>query len=223
MKTHLPAWRHPAVLLLTVAMSLALMPAPAISADFEIPLNDLKTVKKKAPKKSEKRHKQHKKEIPAEEGKAPANAEQAASPAPAAPPATAASAPAPPPAAAAPAQELQTAAAAAQGGAIISHTPYSFIVAGKRTRLSAVVSSGDQIQSVRCMYRSNPTAAFEQVAMAKAEGTQFTYGLTIPPLAGEAQQLQYRFIVTEQSGRVTRSPEFLIPLRSTGFVPGWQE
>lgn len=177
--------------------------APVAAAEFEIPLQDLKSVQKKpATKKSEGRKRKAKKESAAGEGTAPAGV---------------------PAAGKAPATEATQPASADPPDNSIAHSPYSFIVAGKRTRLSAVINSSEPIQAVRCQYRSNPAASFEDAPMALAEKSQFTYTVQLPALAGDATALQYRFVVTDQAGRVTRSPEYSIPLRATAVVPGWQE
>lgn len=176
----------------------------AVCAELEIPLQELKKVQKKPSKKSAAPKKERKKT--ATPGKpAPEKADAAA----AAPPAQAAA--------------EKPAAGVEEGAASISHSPYSFVVSGKGVKLSAVIGSRDEVQSVRCHYRTAATGAYEQVPMNRAESTRFTYGVTLPALPADARELQYRLVVTEQGGRVTRSQEFGIPIRQTTVVPGWQE
>lgn len=174
----------------------------AVCAELEIPLQELKKVQKKPAKKSTAKKKESKKTAKPEK-----HSSEKADAAAAAPVQAAAEKPT---------------AVAEEGAASISHSPYSFVAPGKGVKLSAVIGSRDEIQSVRCQYRA-AGGNYEQIPMNKAESTRFTYAVTLPALPAEARELQYRLIVTEQGGRTTRSQEFSIPVRQTTIVPGWQE
>lgn len=183
------------------------------SADYEIPLNDLKKVEKKNTGKSESKKRKERK-------KSSKVAEQPTKEKDDAKPAKAAEniATTPP---------LVTTGAGTeqspQAGLRIQHEPYSFVVPGKSTRITAVISGNESLQSVRCQFKATLAANAEPIPMTKVDGSLFTYRVILPPLAADVQQLQYRFIVTEQNGRVNRSPEYSSPVRATSFVPGWQE
>lgn len=110
-----------------------------------------------------------------------------------------------------------------QAANIITHLPFSYVISRKRTRISAVITSSDTPQAVRCQFRSSVSASGGQTTMTRTGDSQFTYTATIPALDGSAQSLQYRIIVVEQDGRVVRSQEYTIPVRDTSVLPGWQE
>jgi hypothetical protein len=59
--------------------------------------------------------------------------------------------------------------------------------------------------------------------MAKARGSQFTYVATLPALEPGAAALRYRFIVDDASGIQTYSKEFVVSVKSTSVMPGWQQ
>ncbi len=104
----------------------------------------------------------------------------------------------------------------------ISHEPYSYVVPGKRTVIKAIISL-EAAQSVRCRFRSLDKGGYASVAMAKAPGSQFTYVATLPALEPGAAALRYRFIVFDASGNQTYSQEFVIPVKPTSVMPGWQQ
>lgn len=111
----------------------------------------------------------------------------------------------------------------APDSAHISHEPYSYVVPGKRTVVKVVISR-EAVQSVRCRFRSLERGGYASVAMTKAPGSQFTYVATLPALEpGMAALLRYRFVVVDASGSRTFSQEFVIPVKSTSVMPGWQQ
>lgn len=120
----------------------------------------------------------------------------------------------------------QTAApsiAPAEDDARISHEPYSYVVAGKLTSLMAVVIGKNNVRSMHCRFRATKDGPYAEIAMPLAPGSKFTYRATLPALIPGAAALYYEFVVTGNSGRKTRSPEYSILLSDTGVVPGWQQ
>jgi len=209
--------------LLFVPTDTAFAAAPASSGSgFEIPISDLKTVKKKSPPKrvrKEARKKktadgEHKKSSPeitatpettlpmenraAESNNAPLDerANQKTSPA---------------------AESLPE-----TGGTKILHSPYDFVTTGKRTVISAVIDSPTDIQEVNCYVRTGDGAERVQLTMLKAPGTRFTYTATLPGLPPKTPELTYTISVIDTQGKVTRSREFVTLVKSLPFLPGWQ-
>jgi len=199
--------------LIAIVLLVTAVPVESVFAagenDYEIPLSELRKVEKKKPKKAETRKRKEKKkdttrrETPAEVSGA----------------AVAPGRPAP--------LEPETAQRGADIMATpdsdhISHEPYSYVVPGKRTVIKAVISR-EAVQSVRCRFRSLDKGGYASVAMAKAPGSQFTYVATLPALEPGAAELRYRFIVVDASGIQTNSQEFVIPVKPTSVMPGWQQ
>ncbi len=100
--------------------------------------------------------------------------------------------------------------------------PYSFVVAGKRTVIQAVINSEADIQAVNCAIHGGAGGAKALIKMEKVGGTQFTYTTNLPGLAPENPFLLYTIIVVDSTGRETRSQEFVTPVTSSPVVPGWQ-
>lgn len=108
------------------------------------------------------------------------------------------------------------------GNTKILHSPYDFVTAGKRTVINAVIDSPADIQEVNCFVRTGNGAERVQVKMAKAPGTRFTYTATLPGLPAKTPELTYSIYVIDSQGKVTRSREFVTLVKSLPFVPGWQ-
>jgi len=204
--------------------------------NFEIPLGDLKPEEKKAKKPETRKHKRKKKTGHAEQeppgGTTASSAEDSRKPAPATGGAQAASMPetpilqrpAPPEKAPEASGVAGTAATAAEEISII-HDPYSYVVAGKRTVITAVIISPPEgFQSVQCRFRATETAGFARVPMTRVEGTQYTYTATLPALSPGTGSLRYMLVAsgTMNKDKETFSREFSIPVRATSVVPGWQ-
>jgi hypothetical protein len=198
-----------AIFLLATAMPVQPVSA-AGSDDYEIPLSELKKVEKKKPKKAETRKRTQKKKADAASqetsGQASGTAAVPGPPVPMAP---------------------ETAGSGAEftgtpDNANISHEPYSYVVPGKRTVVKAIISR-EEVQSVRCRFRSLEKGGYAFVAMARAAGSQFTYVGTLPALEPGATALRYRFIVVDAAGHQTYSQEFVTSVKSTSIMPGWQQ
>lgn len=108
------------------------------------------------------------------------------------------------------------------GSVTIHHDPYSYVITGKRTVIQAVISSADSIQAVYCRFRAVENSSSANVPMAQVSGTQFTYGATLPSLAAASRSLRYSIIVVDSSGAETRSREFVIAVKPSAVLPGWQ-
>jgi hypothetical protein len=201
-------WLIATVLLVTA------VPVQSVSAagesDYGIPLSELKKVEKKKPKKAVIRKRKEKKKADTTSQETPREVSGAA---------------------VAPGQPALLAPETARHGAEImetpdsdhiSHEPYSYVVPGKRTVIKAIISR-EAVQSVRCRFRSLDKGGYASVAMAKAPGSQFTYVATLPALEPGAASLRYRFIVVDASGIQTYSQEFVIPVKPTSVLPGWQQ
>lgn len=205
-------------------------PAPK---DFDIPLGDLKKGEKKA-KKTDARGRKGKKKAehaeqaphreaagPGEDGPKPAPA--TAAPATAFTPETQASQRRTLPERGGTDRSAAATAAPAADGIAIIHDPYSYVVAGKPTVISAViVSAPEGLRSVCCRFRAAGTGGFARVPMTREEGTGYTYTATLPPISPGAESLRYMLVATDASGKETLSREFSIPIRGTSVVPGWQ-
>lgn len=189
--------------------------------NFEIPLSELKKVKKVVPsKKTAGKSKAEKKsEVPSQ--LAVANATPSPSPPDqvkssgneANSAATGEKAPDNPPATPAPAPESTK----------ISHDPYSFVVAGKNTIIQAVIyRNAEEIKSVICRMRTTKKGASTTVKMKKADDSRFTYTATLPGLFPEMSSLSYSIIVVDSFGNESISQEFVTPVISSPVVPGWQ-
>jgi hypothetical protein len=202
------------------------------ASDYEIPLGELNKVKKESPvKKKTKEHKKNKVESPT-----PPSADMAV------PgekvdqtPATALVVPVPgrvvPPE-----FQHQTISDKTVKGALIKtvtpntstspitihHDPYSYVITGKRTTIQAVISSADIIRTVYCRFRTTETGAHAFVPMMQVPGTHFTYSAILPGLAAASRSLRYNIIAIDSLGHETRSQEFVIAVKSSNVLPGWQ-
>lgn len=233
--------------LLTILVGLALAAAPVTAeTGFDISISDLNTVKKKAPSKKtskETRRKKRSDTEPQQSSSEKAGAvetvltpltekmpDEKSSPKPVGPVET-------PVQAAAPAIEPKTetqinpdkqlSQVAAEPepdpeNTRIFHSPYSFVVAGKRTVIQAVIDSNAEIQEVSCTLRTHEGGGRNQVKMEKVEGTQFTYRAVLPGLSRGTSSLSYTVDVVDSSGKLTRSKKFVTPVKSVPFVPSWQ-
>lgn len=101
----------------------------------------------------------------------------------------------------------------------IHHSPYSFVVADKSTVIFAVINSKTDIQEVNYILHS---AAQTKVKMVKVNGTRFTYTATLPRLPSDTPSLRYTIVAVDSLGMETRSKEFVTPLVSSPVVPSWQ-
>lgn len=104
----------------------------------------------------------------------------------------------------------------------INHSPYSFVVAGKRTVLHTVINSKTDIREVNCFLNKPEGVAPFQVKMTKVNGTRFTYTATLPALSSDAPSLRYTIVAIDTTGNEIRSKEYVTPLTSSPVVPGWQ-
>ena len=104
----------------------------------------------------------------------------------------------------------------------IVHSPYSFVVTGRRTVIQAVIDSKTDIQEVNCILRGIEGGMMTMVKMHKLIGTQFTYTATLPGLSPNSASLSYTIDSVDSQGRMTRSKEFVTPVKSSPVVPNWQ-
>lgn len=104
----------------------------------------------------------------------------------------------------------------------ISHEPFSYLVAGKMTKLMAVVISKNDVLTMRCRFRAGEKGQYGEIEMLLAPGSKFTYSAVIPALIPGATALYYEFVLTDNQGKKFRSQEYRIPLNATAVVPGWQ-
>ncbi|HEX9079901.1 MAG TPA: hypothetical protein VF795_09950 [Desulfuromonadaceae bacterium] len=202
--------------------------------NFDIPLGDLKKGEKKAKKtdtrgRKGKKKGEHAEQAPPREAAGPG--EDARKPAPAAggpatefTPETQASQRRTPPEKGGTDRSAAATAAPATNGIPIIHDPYSYVVAGKSTVISAViVSAPEGLRSVCCRFRAAGTGGFARVPMTREEGTGYTYTATLPPISPGVESLRYMLVATDAGGKETLSREFSIPVRATSVVPGWQQ
>jgi len=214
-----------------VSVALILQTPAASAAEFDIPISELNKVKKKYPAKSEsaKRRKQSKKkqslsqddkngtavksEQPADQPNIQLHEKSAFTPT-ANPPlssVTKSSVPAD-----------SSLIAPVTESIRISHTPYSFIVPGKRTTIQAVISSDTAISNVYCYFHSTGNTLGAAVSMSKVTGTRFTYSAVIPALNSKSSGLSYKIFAVDSNGITSQSKEYTIPSSPTTFFPGWQ-
>jgi hypothetical protein len=104
----------------------------------------------------------------------------------------------------------------------IHHDPYSYVITGKRTTIQAVIGSANTIQAVYCQFSSTENETRARVPMQQVSGTHFTYTTTLPSLAPSSLALRYNIIVVDSLGNETRSQEFIIAVKSSNILPGWQ-
>lgn len=179
------------------------------NSEFDIPLSDLKKgERKKSRKQDDSRRKDKKKSADEDQVKSddkPDKSKTDAAVPPLQPPETAAVIPSLP-------DEFQ-----------IIHEPYSFVVGGKRTIINAVVTSSQSaIQTVRCRFRATEGGGFAQLQMTKAAGSLYTYTATLPPLSKNTGTLRYSVTAVDSLHREIRSQEYVVPVKMTLVVPGWQ-
>lgn len=108
------------------------------------------------------------------------------------------------------------------GPVTIHHDPNSYVITGKRTIVQSVISSTDGIQAVYCRFRAGDHGSYAIVPMVQAPGTLFTYRTTLPSLAAASQSLRYTIIAIDSMGNETRSREFVIAVKPSVVLPGWQ-
>jgi hypothetical protein len=104
----------------------------------------------------------------------------------------------------------------------IHHDPNSYVIAGKRTRIQAVISSTDSIQAVYCRFRATEDGDYALVPMLPVDGTHFTYAADVPGLAAASRSLRYSVLAVDSSGHEARSQEFVIAVKPSAVLPGWQ-
>jgi hypothetical protein len=104
----------------------------------------------------------------------------------------------------------------------IHHEPYSYVIAGKRTVIQAVISSASIIQSAYCRFRSGENGTYAQVPMQTAPGTYFTFSATLPGLAASSKALRYAIVAVDSAGNEIKSLEYSIDVKNSAVIPGWQ-
>jgi hypothetical protein len=104
----------------------------------------------------------------------------------------------------------------------IYHAPYSFVVAGKRTVIYAVVDSKADIKEVNCSFHVAEGGVQTLVKMVKVSGTRFTYTALLPGLTPKSSSLRYTIVAVDTLGKENRSREFVTPVMSSLVVPSWQ-
>jgi len=218
---------------LVLACLLWLAPDMGAAMDFEIPLKELSKVKKSPPKAAAKSKKKAKKRTEPEAKRASGETAPAAD---AAQPANASldaakmvveeAVAAPQKKASVQRQQgmvdAESAAPPAMDNAGISHEPHSYLVTGKRTVILTVITTPGAVKSALCYFRTTEDGGNAIVGMVKVPGTSFTYSALIPALAPNAGALRYSFVVTDAHGTLTRSKEYVMPVKTSPVVPGWQ-
>lgn len=105
----------------------------------------------------------------------------------------------------------------------ISHTPYNFIIPEHRTVIKAILSASSDIKIAELEFYAddNPSESailkFEKLADSK-----FTYKATIPAVAKEAQKLSYKIKVVAENGENFETQTFSTAISSENIIPGWQ-
>jgi hypothetical protein len=211
----MPVCAKRTALLVAALLLVPLLSGPGAAADgndYEIPLSDLRKTEKKPPRKKERRNRREQSQDPASRTGAPAGeapqAEHAASPkgdtagaSPVSPPSGAESAP-----------------------LWIVHEPNSYLVAGKRTVIMAVVGGETAARAVYCRLTSPEAGGGDAlVPMTAWEGSRYTYKAVVPAVVPGAHALRYRIVAVDPAGTETSSREFVVPVRQTAVVPGWQQ
>lgn len=204
-----------ALLVMPVYVSLA---APALpgAMQYDIPTSELNKVRKELPSKrgaAEPRKKRKSDVKPQETAPAAGTAVE-----PAAQPKTATVEPVSP----APPRTAAAASPLPADSIRIHHAPYSFVVAGKRTVIQAVVSSESETRNVFCRFRTKDGDVLQQVTMDKAPGSRFTYVAILPGLPAHSTSLRYSITAVDATGRELSSQEYLTPVTTSPIVPGWQ-
>lgn len=205
-----------------LSMQLGVASATASGSNFDIPISELNKVKKKTPAKREvtETRKKKKKVVKQEESpvKTAVQGEPAAQKVSSLPEAGAEVKSEPVNQQSQDAGQQRSEAESIQ----INHSPYSFVVAGKRTVLHAVINSKTDIREVNCAVNRPEGGAPSQVKMTKVSGTRFTYTATLPALSPETPSLRYTIVAVDSLGNELRSQEYVTPLTSSPVVPGWQ-
>lgn len=104
----------------------------------------------------------------------------------------------------------------------LHHDPNSYVIAGKRTMIQAVISSAAGIQVVYCRFSAAENGTYAIVPMVQVPGTLYTYAANLPSLAATSRTLRYNIVAVDSSGKELRSREFVIAVRSSSVLPGWQ-
>jgi hypothetical protein len=104
----------------------------------------------------------------------------------------------------------------------IHHEPYSYVVTGKRSVIQAIISGTNSIQSAYCRFRSDENGSYGQVPMVSVPGTYFTYTATLPGLAPSSKVLRYSIVAVDSAGNEIKSTEFLTTVKVSTVLPGWQ-
>ena len=199
-----------ATLLTQAAAGAAEAPAASAVSEYELSLKDLRQVKKAPAPKKKAREERKSKKSSARAKKPAANEMQpkeVVSPKTTVPPE---------------ATLKVDAAPQLSREVVISHEPHSYLVPGKRTLIKAVISSAEDIKSVYCRFRAVEGGAGAAVEMSKESGTQFTYAAILPPITAESRFLRYNIVVVGADGKETLSREFVIDVKPSQVMPGWQ-
>lgn len=105
----------------------------------------------------------------------------------------------------------------------ISHTPFSFVVAGKQTIIQAVISGINDIKDAYCVVRTAAKRKPIIVPMTKITGTLYTYQAELPATNPASKFIYYSIITLDSLGKKTNSDEFMMPVTSSPVVPKWQQ
>ena len=194
------------VLFVIPECTVAAAPATPGGMEYDIPISELNKIKKEPPAKRVAGESKKKKKVDAKPRGAAADTEAAAD----------SNAPA------AAVEKIQVAVEPPPKSVRIHHIPYSFVVAGRRTVIQAVINSEVDVQTVSCKIRVVEGGAQAVVKMIKVSGTRFTYEATLPGLTPEIPTLRYVIIAVDPSGKETISQEFVTPVTASSVVPGWQ-
>lgn len=211
----------------TVAVVFSVLHIPtATAADYDIPLAELNKVKKKypAPVKSRERRKATKKQGEQSQAHETEPLKQQTTPAAAIVLPTDVSHPSPLQPHTKPVQAGETFTTNKLLAAVtITHEPYSYLTAGHRTSLLAVLSSSEPLANVTCSFHAHGATSGATAQMTRVAGTRFTYTTIIPALAATATSLNYRINAYTDSGVAVQSRDYEIPVSTTTtIVPGWQ-
>lgn len=203
-----------ALMAMTLPISTSWAAAPSDASGYEISLGELHKVKKERPVKKEIKERKRKKSESA--GHRPALGAIV-------PPGAVITTPADVSGEAGRVVSPEPAQPAVSAATItIHHDPYSFVIKGKRTIIQAVISSVDNIQSVYCRFRAAESASYAVIPMLQAQGTLFTYVATLPALDAASRTLRYSVVAVDASGVEARSQEFVITVKPSTVLPGWQ-
>lgn len=104
----------------------------------------------------------------------------------------------------------------------ILHSPFSFVVADKRTVISVVINSKADIKEVNCTLPAVEGGKDTLVKMEKVNGTLYTYTATLPGQPLKSSALRYTISFIDSKGVETRSRDFVTPVSPSPLVPSWQ-